>query len=161
MSQKTGHGQEMAPTVDQETREMMALVRERKTEIRNLERPRYATTMTFSPSEGKNAPADSVNLHTVTSREALMKIAGQLCQIREGFSRAGELMGGVVPSLTWQGYPIEAWLGDLKTRLEVVQLAEKRQRLEVLEKRLDAIVSPELRRQMEIEEIRKEITQEA
>lgn len=59
------------------------------------------------------------------------------------------------PGFVYLGSPVEDWLADIKARIAKVKIGEKRKKLEDLEKRLNAIVSPELRAQLELEAIEK------
>ena len=57
----------------------------------------------------------------------------------------------------WYGSTVDDWIEDIQTRIGIVGLNKKRQQLKLLEDRLDLIISPELKRQMEIEAIQKEL----
>ena len=53
----------------------------------------------------------------------------------------------------WLGFSLEAWISDIKTRVNKIDISKKRDELEKLETRLNSLISPELRNQMELEEI--------
>ena len=113
--------------------------------------------MTYSRSESQQA--DNINLHVIRDVTQLAKIAGHLESVQHHTLHAMETLELTrpYPEVTWQGYPVASWLTDLKTRVGVLELEQKRNKLESLEKRLDAILSPELKRQMELESIMKEL----
>ena len=61
------------------------------------------------------------------------------------------------PPFEWTGFPVKDWLEDIKTRIDKLQIQSKKAKLETLEKRLNKIVSPELRAQMELDAIAAEL----
>ena len=144
-------------TTDQTTLTLIEQVQAKKAEIKNVEGSRYETSMTFSYTGGRQA--DSINLHVGSvDLETLLKIAGFLHQQCQGYARAAALYEIVdFPQMTWQGYTVHQWWKDIGLRIEVISLNEKRRKLETLEKRLDAIISPELRQRTELEAIQKEL----
>jgi hypothetical protein len=66
-------------------------------------------------------------------------------------SAAKEL--GVVYNFTWLGFSVDEWKEDFQTRVNQISVQEKRKELAELESRLNAIISPELKAQMELEAI--------
>ena len=59
---------------------------------------------------------------------------------------------------SWHGYSTEKWKVDIQARIDKIQIEKKKRDLEILEKRLDAILSPELKAEMELEEITKALS---
>lgn len=55
------------------------------------------------------------------------------------------------------GYTIDLWKKDIKTRIDQLTLEDKKKHLDVLDKRIDNLVSPEQRRELELEAIKKEL----
>ena len=66
-------------------------------------------------------------------------------------SAAKEL--GVEYNFTWLGFSVDEWKEDFQTRVNQISVQEKRKELAELESRLNAIISPELKSQMELEAI--------
>jgi hypothetical protein len=60
---------------------------------------------------------------------------------------------GVEYNFTWLGFSIDEWKEDFQTRVNQISVQEKRKELAELESRLNAIISPELKAQMELESI--------
>ncbi len=58
-------------------------------------------------------------------------------------------------NFTWLGFTVEEWKDDFQTRVNQISVQEKRKELAELESRLNAIISPELKAQMELEAIEK------
>lgn len=92
-----------------------------------------------------------INIQTA-NQDVIRYIVTQLLQIREYSDRANEILG-LEKSGKYDGFEIEDWLTDCKKRITVLGLQAKKSNLASLEKRLDAIVSPEQRRAMELKAI--------
>ncbi len=146
-----------AKTADKKTLALIAEVKRRKEEIAQSERPTWRTNCSFSFSEGKQN--DTVNLHVERDIQTLLKIVGFVNGKREEYEYAATVLGVEnAPAFTWNGYSFDDWAADVKLRIGRVQLVAKRAKLQELETRLNAVVSPELRQQMELEAIEKELT---
>lgn len=72
---------------------------------------------------------------------------------RESQSEAAAKKLGVKYSFTWLGFKVEEWESDFQTRVDQISIQEKRKELAEIEARLNAIISPELKAQMELEAI--------
>lgn len=145
-------------TSDQLTLNLINEVKIRKAEIAKiLAKPSYITNCTFSYNEGTLNGA--INIHVENDVRKLVSIGaflkGQASHYEE---TAKELGVEEAPKFTWGGFSVDEWLADLKTRLSKVQVAKKQKKLEALEARLNAIISPELRAQMELEAIASELS---
>ena len=68
-------------------------------------------------------------------------------------SSAKEL--GVDYKFSWLGFTTDEWKNDFVTRVNQISIQEKRKELAEIESRLNAIISPDLRAQMELEAISK------
>lgn len=64
---------------------------------------------------------------------------------------------GLVREVQDGGYTFDQWIDDFKKRISIIELKEKKEKLSKLESRLSAIISPEERRQMELEAIMNEL----
>ena len=80
----------------------------------------------------------------------------ELLRHQDYAKRADEVLGyGLLYSKKYDNFTYDDWIADCKKRLSVLGLRTKKDNLAQLEKRLDAIVSPEQRRQMELDAISK------
>jgi hypothetical protein len=93
---------------------------------------------------------------TTTTEDRIKRTVHFLLQHRDYTHKAEELLG-LPKSTKYEGYTYDEWISDCKKRLVKINLAAKKDQLDKLEKRLDAIVSPEQRRQMELDAITKEL----
>jgi hypothetical protein len=58
---------------------------------------------------------------------------------------------------TWDNFTADEWIGDIKARIAKIQISAEKEKLENLEKRLNKIVSPEKRAELELEAIEQEL----
>jgi hypothetical protein len=140
---------------DQATQTLIAEVKTRKAEIARSERPNYKTNCAFSYDEGK---AGATNLQVEASVGKLIQIAAFLIQREDAYNTAASRLAvDNPPKFEWGGYSTADWFSDIRTRIGKIQIADKRKKLEILETRLNAIISPELRAKMELEAIASEL----
>jgi hypothetical protein len=143
--------------VDQKTLDLIAEVNKRKKEIAKANRPNYITNCAFNFIEGKFDGA--INLHVETSIDKLIKIASYIIAKEKGYKEAAFMFGleKYIGNFTYNGYKCEDWIHDIKARIDKIMINEKQKSLDKLEERLNAIISPELKRQMELEAIANEL----
>ncbi len=87
-----------------------------------------------------------------------MSIAGFLYTKEKEYEEAKVRIGVAAPEFKWNNYWIVDWIHDIRSRIEKIQINTKKSKLDELESRLNAIVSPELRTQLELEAIAGELT---
>lgn len=138
-------------TKDQVVQELFEVVRTRKAEIEKTERAKWLTNCSID-HDGRR-----MNLQTVNDVDILINIAGTIIQNDKVYQSGSEFLLGEVKERKLNGFTSEEWLTDIKTRLEKVQLSKKKQELDALERRLDSLVSKEMREQLELEAIKKEL----
>jgi hypothetical protein len=132
-------------THDEKVQLLFAKLQAKKAEVANAEKPQYLTGGQFRYSE---VGSGSVDIVTARKEEKLVEILAFLKDRSKAYAQAAEELG-VVATFTWLGFTVEEWTTDLKTRVSILQLSKRKAELLELESRLNAIVSPELRRQME------------
>ena len=142
------------PSADDTTLQLIQEVKRRKEEIADSERSNYKTNLSFAYVEWSSS---AVNLQ-VQKVDTLLKIAAFLRSTEAAYENVAKEMGvDDYPSFKWGGFTVEEWVADIKLKISKLQVEAKRKKLEVLEARLNSIVSPELRQQMELEAIQKEL----
>lgn len=128
-------------------------MQKRKQEIADAERPNWKTNCSIRhPLTGVTH-----NLHVEASLATLMSLVVELAIRKEAHERVCPNWGVDPGVATLHGFPLQDWLHDLSLRICKVQVSDKKLQLEKLEARLNAIVSPELRAQMELEAIQQEL----
>ena len=145
-----------AKAADKKTLALIEEVRRRKQDIADSEKPAFRTNCSFSFSELKTN--ETVNLHVEGNIQTLLKITGFVTAKSKEYEWAVNALAiEDAPKFTWNGYSAEDWINDVKLRIGKIQIAAKKRKLAELEDRLNRIVSPELRQQMELDAITKEL----
>ena len=149
----------MAKT-DQTTLKLIKEVQSRKAEIEKVKKPNWQTNCSFSYIDKSTGLGGSgaINLHVCSDLSVLLNIAAFLDERAKAVKAAAKLLEvDSPPTFKWNGYTVKEWLDDLKMRVAQIQIKKKEEKLEQLEKRLNKIVSPELRAEMELEAIQAEL----
>jgi hypothetical protein len=144
---------------DQQTLNLIRDVQSRKAEIaKALAKPNYKTNMAFSYTEGE--PNKLMNLHVLANLRELILIASFLRDKAVSYHVTALDLGldTPYPDFTWLGFGVSDWIEDIKVRVSRIQVNVKQAKLEALEKRLNSVISPELRAQMELEAIANELS---
>lgn len=141
--------------IDEKTLDLIKLVKSKREEISNAEKPNWKTNCSFQLYPG-TAP---VNLHVENDIGRLVNIVAYLMQSKEYYDKAEKLLGVSAPTFTLGGFTDAEWIDDIKTRICKIQLNSKKKQLESLEARLNSIMSPELRAELELAAIEEELKQ--
>lgn len=145
----------MAKT-DKKTLELIQLVKTQRAEIAKAEKPSYKTNLSFPFIEGRMN--DAINLHVETKIPTLIGIASFLLDRAKNYDEAAKALGVEnPPEFTWNGFTLKDWLDDLKAKIAKIQIESKKRKLAALEERLNKVISPELRAEMELEAIEAEL----
>lgn len=137
--------------MDKKVQELFAIVQTKKAEIAKAEKPNWKTNCSFSYIKDSAA---RINLQVVADVEDLLSILAFLIEKNNSYEAANKLIGTNI-EFKWMGFTLEDWTADIQTRVNKVQITKKKKELETLESRLDQLVSPELKRQMELDDITK------
>lgn len=141
----------MATNTDAKVQALIDLVKVKKEEIKKAEKPNWVTNCSFRYSEDR---AEGFNIQTITDTDKLVHALAFLKTRAAAYDEAAAELG-VKGGFSWLGFSIEDWTSDFKTRVDKVNIAKKKKELELLEERLDKLISPELKAQMELDEITK------
>lgn len=145
-------------TPDDKIAQLLALVERQKASIAEAERPVFRTNRTFSFVDGDLNKVH--NLAVVADVGALLKMAAHVMAQSSFYVAAGvSILGNeeVPPKFLWNGYSGEDWIHDIKLRVSQIRLRAQREKLQLLEERLDKIISPERRKELELAAIEREL----
>lgn len=92
----------------------------------------------------------------VASEQKILEAYTYMLQMSDYKSEAAANLGMVFDNKIC-GFSVDDWLSDFKKRIAKINIRSKIQTYEVLESRLNAIVSPEQRREMELLAIMAEL----
>ena len=141
---------------DQIVLELLNKVEEKKKQIGNAERPSWITNCSF----GYNADANArINLQVVRELETLVEIHAFLTAKDNAFSASLVTLKLTEKEVPFKhlGFTYDQWIADIQTRINQLRIKAKKDELAVLEARVNALVSPEQRRAIELEKLVKEI----
>lgn len=144
-----------AVSTDEKTLDLIKEVNRRKEEIAQLGKPSWSTNCSFCYAEGKLT--DPINLHVESKVSSLVSIAGHLLSKEDTYNRAAGILGVEVPPFTWQTFRVQDWLSDIQLRINQLQISNKQKSLSALEERLNKVISPALRAELELQEIQDEL----
>lgn len=137
-------------TTDEKVKALFTSVQEKKLAIEKAERPNWITAGMFGYSA--NSAHDRINLQTVTDVRKIVEMLAFLTERKEKSENAAQELG-VDYKFTWLGFSVDEWKNDFQIRVNQISIQEKRRELAEIEARLNAIISPELKAQMELEAI--------
>jgi hypothetical protein len=137
-------------TTDEKVKELFDLVQSKKLAIEKAERPCWKTSGNFGYSS--NSAHDRTTIATVADVRKIVEMYAFIMDRKDKSESAAKDLG-VEYNFTWLGFSIDEWKEDFQTRVNQISVQEKRKELAELESRLNAIISPELKAQMELESI--------
>lgn len=137
-------------TTDAKVKELFKIVQQKKLAIEKAEKPCWQTSGTFGYSS--NSAHDRTNIQTITDTRKIVDMYSFLIDRQEKSEKAAQELG-VTYSFSWLGFKVDEWKSDFQTRINQIMIQEKRKEFAELEARLNAIISPELRAEMELEAI--------
>lgn len=138
----------MSDVLDKQVDELFSKVSQQKKELAALKADidkKWITTCTFN----------NMNVQTA-SREVIMSMVQQLVTLDMVYERMAKLEFGS-PERKYNGFSFEDWFSDLSKRLKVIEAREKETKLNAIEEKLNTLVSPEKRREMELAELAKSL----
>jgi len=133
--------------IDEKIKLLFTKVEEKKKEVERIQTPNYKTNMIFSYHEDLN---NSSNLNVVGTERELVDILAFLNSKRDYYSEAATYLGSNA-EFTWQGFRYNEWVHDIQARHAKVTVMKKKNELKILEERLNKVVSPEVRRELEVD----------
>lgn len=143
----------MSTKNDEMVLQLLAKIKSKKAEIASIERPSYKTSCTVGTDLNRS---DRINLQVVTDINVLVDLYAFLTAKEEAEKLAAKELG-VNVSTSWMGYSFKLWKEDIKARVSYLGVAAKKKELDLLEKRVDSLVTVEQRREMELAAITKEL----
>jgi hypothetical protein len=136
--------------------QLLSNLAEKKKQIGDAERPSWNTNCSFGYNPDNN---NRINLATVTSVNELVSMRAHLHNLFSGFLASASALGVKVEQADFKylGYTFNQWEADIKARLNKLQIKAKQDELVELEARVNALVSPEQRREIELAKLMDEL----
>jgi hypothetical protein len=134
---------------------MLEKVQQKKNEIKAAsKKPVWKTNCTIGYDP--KSVAGRINIMTRTDLQEIVDMYAFLLQRADYLKRAAEQLG-VEVDLTYMGYTIADWCHDLKARADQLSIEAKKRELDELDKRVNKLVTPDQRREMELEVLKAEL----
>lgn len=139
-------------TLDSQVSQLMQKVEEQKQIVQETEsqtKRGWATNCAYSLN-GK-----TVNIQT-SSIDICVKLVADIIVQSKAISEARGVLGLPYEPIKIDAFTPDEWIEDVKKRVAVIGIREKRERLTNLESRLADLLSVEQRRKMELDKILKD-----
>lgn len=140
-------------TIDYKIAELFKVLTKQQEAVKEAEKETKASWKTNCAF--LTASINPTNIQTA-SEVILVKHHAEMSAVQSFRAKSAEILGCKTDD-DWYGYSYEDWTHDFKKRIAIINLKAKKDSLLALEKRLDAIVSPEQRRALELSNIMKEL----
>lgn len=141
--------------VDTMVLELLKKVEEKKQQIGSAERPSWNTNCSFGYNVESNF---RVNIQ-VAQLEQLVEIHAFLTTKKSAHSTSLKMLNLTDKEVPFKhlNFTYDQWTDDIETRINGLRIKAKKDELAKLEERVNALVSPEQRRAIELEKLVKEI----
>ncbi|MEO6303159.1 MAG: hypothetical protein ABIP51_08290 [Bacteroidia bacterium] len=139
-----------APTKDELITQLLGVVNSKKAEIAKAEKPSWETNGSFSRT---GSASDKVNIQVETNINFFIESLAFLLMAKEYANKAAIMLGVTPVPFKHQNYTDEQWALDFTTRINKIQISEKKKELANLEERLSKLISPEERERLELAEL--------
>lgn len=135
-------------TTDERVLILLRLAQKKKANINITEKAQWLTNCSLSIG------SDRINLHVEADISKLIEFYGALKVAKENFDAAAKELN--IPKVyKHQGYKAEDWMADIKTRINKIKLKDEKLELETIEAKLEKLISPGKRAELELEAIEK------
>lgn len=132
---------------------LFAQLQKKKAQIAKTERSNWLTNCSFSYNrEG----GSRINLQTISDVEEITNMLASLLESATAYNEAKRILN-TEGTFKWLGFTVDEWTADFQTRINKISVAKLKKEYEVIEARIDKLVSVEKREEMEIAALSKEL----
>lgn len=152
-------------TTDQRVLELLQSVKKKKELINRAEKPQWKTNCSFCAYDNNLTnniydKTDRVSIQAESNISKLISILGFILDKERSFTQACVELHQIDPDVNllnreflWMGFSSQDWISDISTRINKLQISTEKENLTKLEAKLDTLISPEMRRELELQEI--------
>jgi len=130
---------------------LQAAVEQKKKALKAVNEPNV-TNMTFGFTESQS---DRQNI-AVQPIEWIVKALAWLIMMKECWEKSTAILG-VKVEFKWLGYTYAEWEKDLSRRVNKINLATEKAKLEQMEAKLEELLSPEAKKTRTLEQMAKDL----
>lgn len=139
-------------TIDQKISEVISIVEKQKNVVIETELKSNRVWKTTGVINSFN-----IKLNLLTAKEpAIVSTLAEILMLKEYHQKSAKLLN-VKHDFLIEGFEFEDWFNDFESRLNKIKLKNEKEKLSKLESRLKNIMSEDLKRTIELEEIIKEL----
>jgi hypothetical protein len=136
---------------DDTIKELLKTVEAQKASLGKKERASWRTNGVFKSPNGPG-----INLNTVQKPSVLVDCLATLLGFELSVAEANKRLGTDEP-LSWDGYSVEDWEEDFKTRLRIIEYDKKKKALDATEKKLGTLMSEDARTESALDDIKSSL----
>jgi hypothetical protein len=140
----------MAKT-DDKVMQLLRIAKEKKDRIATVEKVSWKTNCSFSFNEN-DALNSKINLHAVSDVNVLVKALAHILQQQDYYTQAANKLG-VDTQFKYLGFYVSDWQADIENRINRIKILKEKEELQTIETRLNALISPEKRAELELEQL--------
>lgn len=145
----------MSQERDKMIQELLPKIQEIKDQIAKAnEKPSWKTNCSFAYRRDATVH-DKINIQVISDVEVALEILAFLIVKKESHDKACIELGQQT-EFKWFGFTLSEWQSDLKTRIDKMQLINKTEKLKKMEARFEALMSPDLKNQIEFDNLMKD-----
>ena len=138
-------------TLDSKVQELFDIVQAKKEKIKKLERPNFKTNLSFQTFTDAK-----INLHLIKDPKELVSLISLLKLQHDAFNRICN-ENNFPYKFEVGGFTYEEWESDIFTLINKINIKAEKQDLERKEEKLNSLISKEMKRQLEIEALEKDL----
>lgn len=129
-------------------------VQDLKNQIAKAERPKWETHCSFSYN--RDGSGARINLQVEKNIEVLAEVLGFLIGRKKDLEEGCKKLG-IKSKFNWMNYSFEQWEEDITSRISKITIDDRKALLAKMEEKLDTLVSPEMKRELELKALQEEI----
>ena len=138
---------------DERIKKFIAAVEKKKKALGKKPRSTWNTNAVFKYPDGEY----HVNLNTIGKASGLVAPLAYLLEKSRSSTEAAERLGVPVPEFTHDGYTIEQWEEDFKTRIVNIEYDAKKKEFEAAKKELNSLISEDGRTDIALDKLAKNL----
>lgn len=144
----------MSKDLDEKVLALLKEVETKRTEISKLSNKiTYETKLTFMLPDGKQ-----INLNTILDVNKLVYYFSIIKNQIETIESSAKLLGVENFQSKFDGYSLEEWTTDFKTKIGLINIKQLKDDLKIKEEKLNSMISEDKKKELEFEKILKDFS---
>lgn len=144
----------MSKDLDEKVLALLKEVETKRTEISKLSNKiTYETKLTFVLPDGKQ-----INLNTILDVNKLIYYFSIIKNQIETIESSAKLLGIENFQSKFDGYSLEEWTTDFKTKIGLINIKQLKDNLKIKEEKLNSMISEDKKKELEFEKILKDFS---